>query len=186
MTALMYGNIPVPYSAAWTEENTYFLAPCPWVNSQRQYKGLLALHQKSAPAQGRPTFAKPHMNRQRESLFKGLCDICAMPMRNRTKVSMSEERWTDVQGVKMPLVVEPLCCRGCARVALTQCPHLKRQIQSGQIIVRQVYKYDLAFSQLTGEATMEFAGVYAPGTIGHLKMRLQKSAIRSLDWLLGG
>lgn len=180
MTALMYGNIPVPYSAAWTEENTFTIGYCPYAG------GSDALNQIDAPAQGRPTFATPHMNRQRESLFKGLCDICACSMRNRTKVSMSEERWTDVQGVKMPLVVEPLCCRVCARIALAQCPHLKRRIADREIIIRQVYKYDVVCSQLTGEATMEFAGVYAPGTVGHLKMRLRKSAVRSLDWIMEG
>lgn len=177
--AISYGDFPVPYSAAWTVESSFFIAPCKYAN------GMNALHQNAAPGQGKPTFAKPHMNRQRESIAMGLCDICALPMRNRTKVSMSEDTWTDVQGVRMPLVIEPLCCRTCAAVAVKHCPHLKRRIDAGDIIVRQVYKYDVVFSTLTGDATMEFCGVHAPGTIGHLKMRLRKSQLRSLHWITG-
>lgn len=175
-----YGKIPVSFSVAWTEEKAFWIAPCPYAF------GKAAVHQQDAPGIGKPTFAKPHMNRQRKSIREGLCDICAKPVRVKTKVSFSEERWVDVQGQSMPLVIEPLCCRECAVIAIEHCPHLKRRIGEGAIVVRQVFKYRVVASMLTGAATLEFCGADAPGTIGHLKMELTNYKDRNLEWLTNG
>lgn len=177
MIPKMYGKMPVPFSVGWSDEKRMWIAPCEYAN------GMMALHQEENPGSGKPTFGTPNNNRQRKALALGLCDICGMSMKNRTKVSMSEERVAIADGEMILTVVEPLCCRTCARLAVQHCPHLKRRIKEGLIIVRHVFAYRLITPLLTGEATMEFAGEYKPGTVGHLKMQLTKFRLRDLAWL---
>ena len=85
---LYYGSTPVPYVAAWTGEDTLFLGPCPY---SRQ-SGLNAIRQVQARGVGKPTFGKPHMDRQREAIARDLCDLCGKALKNRTKVSLSQAR----------------------------------------------------------------------------------------------
>jgi len=59
----------------------------------------------------------------------------------------------------MPLVVEPLCCAQCAWLSTRHCPHLKRRIDEGAIVIRQVFKFEIIAQQLNAEATLEFCGV---------------------------
>src|SRR5690606_1059318 len=76
-----WGNVPVPYTASWTEEEHFFLDFCP-------YACATAICQRVAPGQGKPQFGKPHMNRQREAIARNLCDLCGRPLKHRTKVSL--------------------------------------------------------------------------------------------------
>lgn len=129
--------------------------------------------------QGKPNFGATHPLRQR-----GLCEICRFPLKLKTKLSLSEERLTDVQGVgQVPLVVEPLCCSKCAWLSVHHCPHLKKRAADGQIIIRQVFQFVPVAQQLNGAATLEFCSVDSPGVIGHVKMALTKYKVRDLSWL---
>jgi hypothetical protein len=83
----------------------------------------------------------------------------------------------------MPLVVEPLCCAQCAWLSTRHCPHLKRRIDEGAIVIRQVFKFEFIAQQLNAEATLEFCGVNKPGIIGHLKMALTDFKMRDHAWL---
>jgi len=74
---LLFGNVPVPYTASWTSEESVFLARCP-------YADAIALCQPSSPGEGKPLFGKPHMCRQREVIALGLCDLCGKPLKNRS------------------------------------------------------------------------------------------------------
>jgi len=136
---------------------------------------------------GKPDFGKTHMVRQRRNISLCLCDVCGKPLKAKTKISMSMTRavlMDTENGVDMvPLVVEPLCCRDCAIISIKQCPHLKKTAADGSLKIRQVFSYTVVMSMLTGEATEEFAGVYEPFTVGHLKMRLDKFTERDMGWL---
>ncbi len=172
-----YGKVPVPYSVGWSDEARFWLAPCQYAG------GMVAIHQEEKIGGGKPTFGKPHMNRQRRAIALCLCDVCGKPLKVRTKVSMSEERAVVAGDEILPTVVEPLCCRPCARLATQHCPHLKSRVRDGLIIVRQVFTYRIVAQLLTGEATAESTGESRPGTVGHLKMQLTKSTFRDLEWL---
>lgn len=175
---MKYGDITVPYTASWTGEDRFEIRPCPYA------EGRDALWQPHAPGMGKPMFATPHSVRQRQAMARQLCDICGRPLKNRTRVSMSQESPREVPGVgRVPLAVEPMVHRECGAEALRLCPSLKRQYANGRLRIRQVTACRLVAQGLTGEATMEFAGVYKPGAIGYLKLLITGWIDRDADWL---
>lgn len=178
MGALQVGNAPVPIAVPWSaEESLFWIAPCPYAG------GLPAMHQTEARGQGKPLFGSAHAVRQRKQVALCKCDICGATLWTRTKVSLSQERATRVGSAVMPLVVEPLVCRPCALLALRHCPELRRQISAGTIWVRQVFHFTKVLQQLTADATEQFCGVRAPGTVGHIKMRLDSYRDRDIAWI---
>lgn len=82
-----FGSAAVPWTASWSaREEEFYLAPCPHFGRQA------ALCQPSAPGEGKPLFGKPHSNRQREAIARGLCDLCGKSLKTATKVSLSHAR----------------------------------------------------------------------------------------------
>src|SRR3546814_19365326 len=86
----------------------------------------------------------PHSNRQREAMARCLCDICGKSLKASTKVSLSHARpyphgaegWAVLQ-------VEPMMHRKCAAVAIQHCPSLKRDVENGKLMIRQVLRYSV-------------------------------------------
>lgn len=181
---LSYGNAPVGWSMLWSAEDEVRpqqIGPCPFAG------GRPAVNFASLPGQGKPLFGHTHPNRQRQAVARCRCDICGRHIRLETKISMSSERLTNVQGIGLvPLVVEPLCCRSCAALSISVCPHLMRQVSTGEVVVRQVMRWRVIAQLLNTDATMEFCGVRRPGVVGHLKMALTGFRIRDVDWLREG
>lgn len=128
---LQYGDIPVPYPVMWSEEETYFIGQCPWFKK-------LAICQKQARGKGVPRFGRPHAMRQREAMFRGLCDVCKKPLK-RDKISLSNF------GGDFPVnyvlsQVEPLLHKECAKLSVKSCPALQRQLAAGKMRARQVFE----------------------------------------------
>lgn len=177
MTALFYGNTRVPVTASWEAEERMFLAPCP------VFDGNLAVCQDEAPGQGKALFGKPHMQRQRAAIGKGLCDICGRPLASRTKVSLSHARpvphgaegWAILQ-------VEPMMHRECARIAIGACPSLKRDLEHGQLRIRQVFAWR-AQCAVMDEVYVETVTGTKCRALGHAKIELRKWQDRDLAWL---
>lgn len=176
-TQLTYGNVPVPYSVLWSDEDVSSITPDPMVN------GMMAMCNPVARGSGRPMFGKPHMQRQREVIINGLCDLCAKPLKGHTKVSLSHARERRGANGLCVMQVEPLLHKECAAISLQHCPSLKRDIAGDTLQVRLVTRYEVQIAQLTGEATMEFAGVRHPGAVGHAKVILIQWADKTRDWL---
>jgi hypothetical protein len=174
---MKYGAIEVPWTTAWSGEERFELRPCRWA------EGKISMWQPHRPGEGKPTFAKPHMVRQRRAVAQRLCDLCGEPL-GEDMVSLSFESHRLVEGRVMLLVVEPLSHRRCAAISMTQCPHLKRCVAAGTLWIREVFARPRIIAQLlTGEATEEFAGAYRPGTVGHLKMHIEAWNDRDIPWL---
>lgn len=180
MQQLWFGNVPVPYTASWSaEERPIFLALCPWAERT-------AICQNTRRGEGKPLFATPHMNRQREVIAEGLCDLCGRPLRDRTKVSLSQARpvahaarFGDI------LQVEPLLHRECAATCLDLCPSLRRQRTDGSLHIRQVLRHACQFAVYSEQGTFEATGI-AVKAISHAKVQLIKYADRDERWLKGG
>lgn len=176
---LLWGSVPVPYTASWTAEERHYLAPCP-------YAGRLALSQDEARGEGKPLFGKPHSNRQREAIALGLCDLCAKPLKIATKVSLSHARpighsaggWEILQ-------VEPLLHRACAAISLDNCPSLKRDIADGSLIIRQVTSHRAQYAIMDEIYTEQITG-QAVRSVGHAKVELRNWIDRDVDWLNAG
>lgn len=180
MSAMYYGNVRVPFTASWSQEERFFLAPC------AIFDGQLAICQDSAMGQGKALFGKPHMQRQREAIGNGLCDICGRALALRTKVSLSHARPQPhaAQGWAV-LQVEPMMHRECACIAVTQCPSLKRDIDRGTLRVRQVARWR-AQAAIMDAAYVETITGDRRQALGHAKVELIRWQDRDLAWLERG
>lgn len=174
---LIYGTLPVPYTASWSDEETsFFVGHCAFANG-------LAVCQDSARGQGKPQFGKPHCQRQREAVARGLCDLCGKPLKARTKVSLSHARpIIHAARVGDILQVEPLLHRECAATSMRHCPALKRDIETGSLKVRQVTRYGVQFAVMSPEYVHTIAGQYCKA-IGHAKVQLLAWVDRDQAWL---
>lgn len=177
MAELFYGNTRVPFTASWSAEERFFLAPC------AVFDGNLAICQDVGPGQGKAQFGKPHMQRQREAIGKGLCDICGKPLALRTKVSLSHARPQPhgAQGWAI-LRVEPMMHRECARIAITQCPSLRRDIEQNTLRIRQVTRWR-AQAAIMDEVYVETITGERRRALGHAKVELIRWQERNLAWL---
>jgi hypothetical protein len=178
---LRYGGVPVPFTVAWTGEERTFIAICPHARKP-------AICQEIAPGSGKPTFGAPHFVRQRQAIIDGLCDICGLSLRNRTKVSLSHAklRANGADGAAI-LQVEPLLHKECAALSLRHCPSLKRDIRNGTLFVRQVTKERVQVAV----SDPSFIHVYVPGfnakpsdrILAHAKVELLSWRDRNEEWL---
>ena len=176
----MFGKVPVPYTASWTGEEEFFVAPCKHANNQ------LAICQKVARGVGKPNFGKPHMIRQREVIINDLCDLCARPLRNRTKVSLSHARSRTHAAKPLDILqVEPLLHKECAAISIQHCPSLKRDIQSGAIEIRQVKRHAVQLAIYSAEGTRLATGTEVV-SVSHAKVQLLSWVDRNEAWLTGG
>lgn len=174
--ALMWGNVPVPYAASWTEEETFFVGHC-------QYSGREAICQTEKRGEGKPLFGKPHAIRQRELIGRDLCDLCAKPLKIRTKASLSHARpQPHAFRVGDILQVEPMLHRDCAAKCVEFCPSLKRDVEFGTLKIRQVLKHHVQFAIMDEIYTEQMTGK-AHRAVGHAKVQLVKWIDRDLDWL---
>lgn len=173
---LTYGGVPVPYTVSWTAEETISIGPCPW-------GGTVCLIQPWAQGEGKPRFGAPHSGRQRQVIAEGLCDLCALPLKLRTKVSLSHAR-PSMKAAKIGdiLQVEPLLCKDCARISLRHCPSLKRDVGDGSVVVRQVTRYRVQMAVMSSEYCLEIAG-RAVKAVGHAKVQLLAWTDRDEAWL---
>jgi hypothetical protein len=174
----MFGAVPVPWTVSWTAEEGFFLACCP--HSKRE-----AICQGWAEGEGKPQFGKPHAQRQREAIARGLCDLCAKPLSARTKVSLSHAR-VQAHGAEGPAVlqVEPLLHRECARESMLHCPALKRDIAQGTLRVRQVFRWRVQFARMSSEYVETLTGQRREA-VGHAKVELLSWKDRDEAWLVG-
>jgi hypothetical protein len=183
MTArsLTFGNTPVPYTVSWTEEEQFFLDRC-------RYFGRLAICQKVAPGEGQPRFGKPHSQRQRETIARGLCDLCGRPLSHRTRVSLSHARPIvhGAEGMAI-LQVEPLLHRECAAQSMQFCPSLRRDIRAATLMVRQVTRWRAQCAVMSPEYIGSIISDYEPKPedriLGHAKVELLAWIDRNEAWL---
>lgn len=180
---LHYGGVPVPYTVTWTgedgsgtDEPPFYLAECPHFRA-------LAICQPDARGIGMPQFGKPHSNRQRLVIAKGLCDLCGRPLKAATKVSLSHAK-VRLDGALGPCVmqVEPLLHRLCARRSLRHCPSLRRDIREGVLQVRQVNRYQVQAARMACAYVKELTG-HAVEALGHAKVVLLQWQDRDEAWL---
>lgn len=174
---IYYGGVPVPYTVSWSDEELFFLGRCPY--SQKD-----AMRQPDKRGSGKPRFGKPHSDRQREVIALDLCDLCARPLKNRTKVSLSHakayphgaEGWAVLQ-------VEPMLHKECAAESVMHCPSLRRDVEAGSLMVRHVTRWRVQFAIMDEIYTEKMTGKRVTA-IGHAKVELLRWVDREASWLL--
>lgn len=183
MSILRFGATAVPWTVAWTgEEASFRVEACPFADRRP------AICQHEAPGIGKPRFGKPHWQRQRQAIAQYLCDLCGRPLKLATKVSLSHARPVGhgANGLAI-LQVEPLLHRACAAESLKHCPSLKRDIDDGTLMVRQVTRSRVQFVIMGPQ----FISHYVPGyvakptdrIVGGAKVELLQWRDRDAEWL---
>jgi hypothetical protein len=138
-TADVGRRVVAPYITAWsTEENLpTVLVERPGGGiayqdetlADRDRNGVLWYRTPFQPAQGRPLFGKVHPIRQRRTMQRLLCQVCAGPA-NSTEDGvlwlLKDHRgdwpsWPEGMGV-----TEPPICLSCAQASIRLCPALRR------------------------------------------------------------
>jgi hypothetical protein len=178
-TVIYYGGVPVPYTVSWTAEDApgmHYLGRCP-------YAKRIAIRQHEERGRGKPRFGAPHMDRQREVITLDLCDLCARPLKLRTKVSLSQAR-PALHGAAVwdILQVEPLLHKECAAESMKHCPSLRRQIREGVLHIRQVTRHACQFAIFSEQGTFEITGERRKA-ICHAKVQLIRWIDRDQTWL---
>ncbi len=177
---LKYGGVPVPYAVLWSgeEDAGMHVARC-------EHARVMACCQvDSKRGVGKPRFGSPHMDRQREVIINEWCDLCAKPLKGRTKVSLSHAS-ARMSGTGLYILqVEPMAHKDCAAICVQHCPALKKDIKAGTLFVRQVIRSRPQLAMLTRAAIEEFTNEVHDGTVvGHAKIELLHWKDRNLEWL---
>lgn len=172
---IRYGDIAVPYPVMWSAEEEYFVAECPWFKRP-------AICQKEAHGEGVPRFGRPHAMRQRKVMALVLCDVCAKPLRNSTKISLSNFG-ADYPEHYLLSQVEPLLHADCARLSIKHCPALRNQLDGGQMRVRQVFHCQPRATIASSEERASFVPDYTGhDVLGLAVMDLLKWRDVTLQW----
>lgn len=178
MEQFSYGGVPVPWTVSWSGEETagFTIEPCAFAN------GRPAICQAVDPGKGKPSFGAPHMQRQRQAIAQGLCDLCGRPLHLKTKVSLSHARMR--AGAEGPCImqVEPLLHKECAGLSARHCPSLKRDLKAGTMFVRQVTRYRVQFALMSPVYVLEQTGIEITA-VGHAKVELLGWIDRAPDWI---
>ncbi len=149
---IRYGDITVPQPVMWSGEAEYFVGRCRWF-------GRPAICQKEAQGSGVPMFGRPHVMRQRKLMATVCCDVCGKSMRHSTKISLSNFG-DDISEDCVLTEVEPLLHVECARLSMSQCPALRRQLAEGRLRVRQVFRCAPRATAATAEEKANFVPGY--------------------------
>ena len=155
----------------WTgERDQGWLAPC------RHAEGRLALHAPELPGTGRPMFLNPHPVRQRRAMALMLCDICAKPLRNRTKHLLSPGRYVVVGDRALRGYQEPCVCADCLPLARQWCPHVQRLEPWPPPIMRR-YKTMCCVLAVAAFAEIAGKGDYPKPAVGYVKLYMPEEAV---------
>jgi hypothetical protein len=119
-------GLPVPYiNRLGTAEER----DCDWGIRYDRHLGEIAAVLADEPG-GAPDFRHQCIQRQRECVLLGLCQVCKRALDwpdRRLVVSSVSVQAVDVEGRSVPVVTEPWLCPDCAEFASTTCPALIRR-----------------------------------------------------------
>lgn len=171
-----YGDLPVPWTVAWSAEDEFYVAECPWFK-------VPVICQKSAQGQGVPKFGQPHAMRQRQVIHQGLCDLCAKSLKDRTKVSLSCTFPLPI--FEFPVQGEPLLHRECASESFKHCPSLKRQAERGSLNISQVLRYQARLTPAGQDDRLKVPDCQLRYLGGLAVVEVVQSRERDFSWLKG-
>lgn len=113
--------------------------------SIRYDRNLGAVAAFMADQDGAPDFTRQCIQRQRECVLLGLCQVCRRALDwpdRRLVVSSVSVETVEVAGRWVPVVTEPWLCPECAEFATAVCPALIRRGRNEDLRVVNVYGPD--------------------------------------------
>jgi hypothetical protein len=146
-------GLPVPWVNAWGTEVVERMAVRrdPWCARDAMYE--------DDEAETVPDFTRQSMQRQRESMLRGMCQVCARPVpwsRRWLVVTDVSVQPIRLDGRTVPVITEPWLCERCKDIAVSWCPALIRRTRADRLTAvpitskRQV-ELVLSFGWLDGQ-----------------------------------
>lgn len=171
---ITYGDAPVPWTASWTDEFPYFVARCPHAKMLAIRQPQFHLTERNA---AKPLYKNPNFDRQRKAVILGLCDLCARPLKGHTAISLSQAKHDAMIGGMAQ--VEPMMHKRCARIALQNCPSLRKQQAEDRLYVRMITRWRPRLLVMLPKAIEE----HVPGYTGPKEHVIGMAKVELLDWI---
>lgn len=170
-------GLPVPYVNRWGPERVESLS----LREDPHVRALAVFCDDADETE--PDFTAQNMQRQRECMMRGLCQVCARAVpwsaRNLVVAPLSVEQiW--IGGRRALAVTEPWLCGTCAVFAVRVCPALIRRRREEQLQVVRVHLGDVTLIRSVG---------YVDGPLERESRRLKptmwvKAIVTGLDHLV--
>jgi hypothetical protein len=131
---IRWGGLPVPYVAAWSSETHPRVAPEPILPHRPP-----AIFRDGRRGLGKPLFGKMDESRVRRVIARGLCQVCANTLPGGVGYVVDAIHGRSGGD---PLLVEPLACLPCFRVAVALCPGITRLREGARTVVLRCSAYE--------------------------------------------
>ena len=166
---IYWGELPVPYVAAWSSESGIRITRDPVIGNRP------ALFRTGERGEGKPIFGKMDEARVRYCVSRRWCQVCARPFGAECFVA---DVVKGTYGRRSPIINEPACCERCFYLAIAECPGLQRQRARLRFLAAKVRRYEVIASQLGvvegGDEDLNEALRNWPGDapVGYLRLAL--------------
>lgn len=136
---ITWGDLPVPYVAAWSSEDEIEIRREPLLG------GRPALFRGGRRGEGKPIFGKMDEARCRQVVLRRLCQVCARPLDDGWVLDVDRSAHAD-----KPVLKEPPCCSECFVLTLQTCPGVRRLIDAPpvRLIAARVARYQAVVTLL--------------------------------------
>jgi hypothetical protein len=134
----LWRGLPVPYINRWGTVEP----ESGWTIRYDRNVREIAVYLADQPG-GPPDFTRQCVQRQRECVLLGLCQVCKRALDwpdRRLVVSSVSVRTVEVEGHQVPVVTEPWLCPDCAEFATATCPALIRRGRDEDLHMVEVAK----------------------------------------------
>lgn len=166
---IRWGDLPVPYVAAWTSEATMVIR-------HDTLMGEPAIFRTGRRGEGKPIFGKMDESRVRAVVRGKKCQVCARPL---GKESFVLDTPFGRYGTA-PIMHEPMACEPCFRLSLALCPGIARLRMRPRAFAAVVRAYECIASHVQpwhgpeGDAELNrVLGEWTGGAVvGHLRCAL--------------
>jgi hypothetical protein len=178
---LYWGNLPVPFVAAWSSEDAVRIAPEPLLARKP------AMFRSGRRGLGTPMFGKMDESRVRRVILRRLCQVCAGSLASAGYVLDT------IKGAVGgdPLLSEPLSCLRCFRAALALCPGIAQMRDATRAIVVRCTDYEPVIATVRavegGDPALNAALARWTGEppAGYAKYAPRKYEVLPMAWLDG-
>lgn len=139
-------GLPVPYINCVGDEADDRLWPEP------RYDALVGqdawFTASPARATDRPDFTKQCLQREREIVVMGLCQVCGRKLSELYRLAIEWDLTNEqvVTGKAYPMLGEPWMCGACIPYVLNACPAVRRRVADGTAIVVRMTRWSIVLS----------------------------------------
>lgn len=140
----VWHGLPVPYINCWNEEvdeHQWRLKYDPLIDQMAWFTA------PSTVGEGRAYLAKQNLQRQREVVMRGQCQVCRRTLRTGPRWLLLSSHTSEIKDVAgepdQLLMAEPWLCPRCLVYTIDTCPGIRRRQAEGDLLVYRCDNWDL-------------------------------------------